>query len=70
MANFAVVVNGIVENIIVADDLETAEIVTGKTCVASDETLDKSAHIGLGYDATTGFEQPAIAPSQLTPPSE
>ena len=58
MANFAVIQDGIVENIIVADNLEIAEAATGKTCVPYEQGNDTHAHIGLGYDPLTGFEQP------------
>ena len=56
MANFAVIENGIVTNIIVADTKQVAETATGKTCVAY--TDSNPACIGLGYDGAT-FEQPA-----------
>lgn len=57
MANFAVINDGKVSNIIVADTKEIAEEVTGSTCVEyTDET---PVHIGLGWDESTGFEQPA-----------
>lgn len=52
---FAVIVEGKVDNIIVADSLEIAEAATGKTCVPYTE--DNAAHIGLSFDGTT-FEQP------------
>lgn len=66
--NFAVIVNGIVENIIVAESKETAETVTGKTCVKY--TSNNPAHIGLSYDGST-FEQPPIEESpQNQPPQE
>jgi hypothetical protein len=59
MANFAVIENDIVLNIIVAEDLSTALAVSGKTCVEYDDTpeLRNSAHIGLGYKDGV-FEQP------------
>ena len=55
MANYAVIENNKVANIIVADTKEIAEEVTGLTCVES--TSENPAHIGLGFDGTT-FEQP------------
>lgn len=55
MANYAVIENSKVTNIIVADTKEIAEEVTGLTCVES--TSENLAHIGLGFDGTT-FEQP------------
>lgn len=57
MANFAVIENGIVINKIIADSINDAESVTGKTCV--EYTEDNLAYIGLGYDGTT-FEQPVF----------
>jgi hypothetical protein len=57
MANFAIVEDTKVTNIILADSKAIAEEVTGKTCV--EFTVDNPAHIGLGYDGTT-FEQPAL----------
>ena len=54
--NFAVIVNGIVENTIVCDTLELAELVTGKICV--EMTPDNWGYIGLGY-ANGVFERPA-----------
>lgn len=52
---FAVIINGKVDNTIVADSLEIAETATGHTCVPYTE--DNPAHIGLSFDGTT-FEQP------------
>jgi hypothetical protein len=57
MANFAIVEDTKVTNIILADSKAIAEEVTGKTCV--EYTDANPAHIGLGYDGTT-FEQPAL----------
>ena len=48
MATFAVIENGIVSNVIVAEDLDTAELVTQLKCV--EYTEEKSAYIGLKYD--------------------
>lgn len=57
MAKFAVIENGIVQNVIIADTKEIAEEVTNLTCV---ETVSSNpAHIGLGFDGTT-FEQPPV----------
>jgi hypothetical protein len=58
MANFAIIEDGKVTNIILANSKAIAEEVTGKTCV--EYTSDNHPHIGLGYDGTT-FEQPAPA---------
>lgn len=51
MANFAVIENDVVINVIVADTLEVAEHVTDKTCV---EYVDAtSVAIGYTYDGST-----------------
>ena len=65
MPNFAIIENGIVTNVILADSKAIAEEVTGKTCV--EYTAENAAHIYLGYDGTT-FEQPA--PIEDTTPTE
>lgn len=58
--NFAVIENGIVSNIIVADSLLIAKEVTGLDCVQFDDS--NPAHIGYGY-ANGIFEQPIyVAP--------
>jgi hypothetical protein len=57
MANFAIIEDAKVTNIILADSKAVAEEVTGKTCVEFTES--NPACIGLGYDGTT-FEQPAL----------
>lgn len=56
MANFAVIKNGRVENVIVCESKALAEEVTGLTCV--EYTDEDQVRIGLGYDGTA-FEQPA-----------
>jgi hypothetical protein len=48
MHNYAVIENGIVTNIIVADTKEIAEQVTGSTCV--EYTDENPAGIGYTYD--------------------
>jgi hypothetical protein len=48
MANFAVLFGGVVSNIIVADTKETAEYITGTTCIEYDET--NPAGVGHSYD--------------------
>ena len=45
---------------IVADTKEIAEQVTGQLCV--EYTNESPAHIGLGWDEETGFEQPFAEP--------
>jgi hypothetical protein len=61
MATFAIVKNGIVDNIIAADSLEDAQSVCGEGFKAIEYTFENGAHIGLSYDKTTGlFEQPPV----------
>jgi hypothetical protein len=57
MANFAVIKDGKVENLIVSESKDVAEEATGLTCV--EYTDVNPAFIGLGYDGTT-FEQPIV----------
>ena len=58
MATFAIIKDGIVDNIIAADSLEDAQSVTGEGFEAIEYTAENGAHIGLSYDKTTGlFEQ-------------
>lgn len=58
MPFFASIVDNKVDNILVADDLASAELATEKTCVEYDPlNLGNTPHIGLGFDGTT-FEQP------------
>ena len=54
--NYAVIKDGIVINNIVAYDLETAELVSGETCV--EYTFENPSHIGLAYYEDGTFEQP------------
>ena len=56
MANFAVIENGVVENIIVAENLEMAKLASGKTCVEYQDGSN-AAYIGLTYNNGI-FEQP------------
>jgi hypothetical protein len=49
MANYAVIKNGIVNNVIVADTKEIAEEVTGLTCVEV-ENVPGAPGIGWSYD--------------------
>ncbi len=53
--NIAVIENGIVENIIVAESVEVAEQITGKECV--EYSVEDNPAIGFGWDGTS-FEQP------------
>ena len=50
MANFAVINNNIVENLIVAENLQIAQEITQKTCV---EYTNEEVHIGFFYDEKT-----------------
>ena len=54
--NIAVIEDGIVANLIVADSVAEAEAIVKKQCV--EYTNDNPAIIGLGWDGTN-FEQPA-----------
>jgi hypothetical protein len=56
MANFAVIDENIVVNVIVADNKEIAETVTGFTCVESD-----LAAIGYTWDGEN-FSAPVVEP--------
>jgi hypothetical protein len=53
MANYAVIKDGIVDNVIVADTKEIAETVTGLTCVEV-EHVPGAPGIGWSYDGA-GF---------------
>lgn len=68
MSTFAVINGGKVSNIIVADTKEIAEEVTGQLCV--EYTDESPAHIGLGWDEATGFEQPVIVVEEPEQPAE
>jgi len=57
MANYAVLHNNRVINVIVCDSKEIAEEITGNTCVEYSDS--NPAHIGLGYIDDV-FEQPAV----------
>ena len=57
MANFAVIKNNILSNLIIADSLEIAESVTGNKCVEYNEENDY-VFIGSTYDGTS-FIPPA-----------
>ena len=65
MANYAVIKDGIVNNVIVADTKEIAEAVTGLTCI--EYTDENPAGIGWTYDGTN-FSVPVIeVPAEETP---
>jgi hypothetical protein len=58
MTHFAVIVEELVTNVIVANTLADAEIATNSVCV--EITEDNSAGIGFTYDAKSGkFTRPA-----------
>jgi hypothetical protein len=65
MAHFAVVSDGSVINVIVADSREIAEEITNTTCIEYDGT--NPAGIGWTYDAET---QTFSAPTQEPPIEE
>jgi hypothetical protein len=67
MANYAVTDNGIVINTIVADSLEVAEEVTGKTCV---EYTDENP-IGINWvwsESANAYVDPTPAPEPTPEP--
>ena len=58
MTTFAVISEGTVTNIIVADSKEIAEEITGSLCI--EYTEENPAHVGLGWDGES-FEQPPVS---------
>jgi hypothetical protein len=62
MANFAVIKDGVVTNVIVADTKEIAELVTGLTCV--EYTDENPAGIGWTYDGSV-FAAPVVEQSTI-----
>lgn len=58
MANYAIIKDGIVDNVIVADTQEVAEQVTGLTCVEI-EQIPGGPGIGWSYDGTE-FSAPVV----------
>ena len=62
MAEFAIVIDGVVDNYIVADDLETAKSVSAPNALVVPYSKSEpfGPHIGHKYDETNGFEQPTI----------
>jgi hypothetical protein len=70
MANFAVIKNNIVVNVILADTLEDAEQATNLTCI--EYTEEAPAGIGWSYNGET-FENPnppVVESSPETLPTE
>lgn len=64
MKTFALIENGIVQNIVVAESYEIADSLNELLVVES--TPENTAHIGLGYDGSA-FEQPALDPDYVEP---
>lgn len=64
MANFAVIKDGLVDNVIVADTKEIAETVTGLLCVEY-ENIPGAPSIGWSYDGSV-FTAPVVEPSEVT----
>ena len=65
MANYAVIKDGLVTNVIVAESKEIAESVSGATCV--EYTEENPAGIGWSYDGTS-FAAPVVEePAEETP---
>ena len=58
MANYAVIKDGIVNNVIVADTKEIAETVTGLTCIEY-ENIPGAPGIGWTYDGAE-FTAPVV----------
>lgn len=66
MANFAVIENDKVTNVIVADSKEIAETVTGKTCLDITDT-----YVGIGWNYVGGeFIAPPAIETVITQPEE
>jgi hypothetical protein len=67
MATYAIVIGGIVDNIILTDNKEESEIHLG--CNLIESTDDNPAYIGGSYDQETGkFNQPEIIDQPLQEP--
>lgn len=64
MATFAVIENGLVSNVIVADTLEIAQSVVGGLCV--EYTTETPAGIGWLYNGKT-FTDPNAVEAPTTP---
>lgn len=68
MATFAILRNNIVENIIIADDVETAKALTGLDAV--EYTEENPARIGDSFDAINNifvFSESIIDVEEVTP---
>lgn len=57
MANFAVIKNGVVINVIIANDLPTAITVTGSNCVEYEHEVGA---LGIGWTYTDGIFAPPV----------
>lgn len=68
MAIFAVIKDGVVENTIVADSLEIAELVTQNFCVELEE--GNPAGINWTYNPTTKEFTAPPKPEPVLPPAE
>jgi hypothetical protein len=63
MAEFAIIINGVVDNYIVADTLEIAKAVssTDALVIPYSKSEPFGPHIGYAYDEINGFEQPPVS---------
>ena len=68
MPTFAIINEGVVENCVVADSLEIAEEVSGKTCV--EYTLENPAAIGFTYADGVFTDPNAPEPAEEVPAEE
>jgi hypothetical protein len=67
MANYAVMIDNIVENIIVAESLEIAQTIIQKTCI--EYTDENPAGIGWVYDGEK-FVAPMLKEFEASTPEE
>jgi hypothetical protein len=65
MANFAVIENDVVVNVIIADNKQIAETITGLTCIEYADVHD--AGIGWAYNGTKFIKPTLPTPRLLTP---
>lgn len=65
MANYAVIENGVVTNIIIAESLEIAKETTGLECV--EYSPERAVTIGIEYDGTDFIipELVSVQPEEL-----
>jgi hypothetical protein len=57
--NIALIKDKIVTNVVVCESIELATALFDEVCICVTE--GDVPHIGISYDAETGFEQPALA---------